>query len=103
MEDPIGAVVGSLASSLGIAEVTMQLIIGAVGLMLLGIGFHRSTESYAERAAIAGWPLIGLFFYLYSGHYVEIADPVLILMTAGALPAGIWMSVWEASGETVHS
>ncbi len=103
MEDPIGSVVNSLADSLGIAEVTMQLLIGAVGLLLLGIGFHRSTESYSVRASIAGWPLIGLFFYLYSDHYVEISDPVLILMTAGALPAGIGMSFWEAKGEAIHS
>ncbi|HJL54867.1 MAG: archaeosortase A [Candidatus Thalassarchaeaceae archaeon] len=103
MEDPIGSVVNSLAESFGIAEVTMQLLIGATGLLLLGIGFHRSTESYSVRASIAGWPLIGLFFYLYSDHYVEIADPVLVLMTAGALPAGIGMSYWEARGEAVHS
>ncbi len=43
MEDPIGSVVNSLAESFGIAEVTMQLLIGATGLLLLGIGFHRST------------------------------------------------------------
>ncbi len=103
MEDPIGSVVNSLAESFGIAEVTMQLLIGAVGLLLLGIGFHRSTESYSVRTSIAGWPLIGLFFYLYSDHYVEISDPVLILMTAGALPAGIGMSLWEAKGEAVHA
>jgi len=103
MEDPIGSVVNSLAYSLGIAEVTLQLLIGTIGLLLLGIGFHRSTESYSVSASIAGWPLIGLFFYLYSDHYVEISDPILILMTAGALPAGIGMAFWEARGEVVNS
>ncbi|MDP7002666.1 MAG: archaeosortase A [Candidatus Thalassarchaeaceae archaeon] len=95
MDDPIESLVGSLSESIGISVVTFQLLIGALGVVLLGIGFHRHSESFARNAAISGWPLIGLFFYLYSDHYVEIADPVLILMTAGALPAGIGMAFWE--------
>ena len=91
MRDPVEGTVGDLAEFLGITEISMQLFIGAVGLVFLGIAFHNKTQAISRVSAIIGWPLIGLFFYLYSGHYVEISDPVLILMTAGALPAGFAM------------
>ena len=102
MEDPISSIVGSFARSFGISDVTMQLLIGSFGLILMAVAFHRHSESYAKGSAIISWPLIGLFFYLYSGHFVEISDPVLIFMTAGALPAGFAISYWEwtIGGET---
>ena len=95
MRDPVVDAVGSLSEYLGITEISMQLFIGAGGLVLLGISFHSKSEDNSRVASVIGWPFIGLFFYLYSGHYVEIADPVLILMTAGALPAGLAMAYWE--------
>ena len=95
MEDPISSIVGSFARSFGISDVTMQLLIGSFGLILMAVAFHHHSESYAKGSAIISWPLIGLFFYLYSGHFVEISDPVLIFMTAGALPAGLAISYWE--------
>ena len=102
MEDPISSIVGSFASSFGISDVTMQLLIGLFGLILMAVAFHRHSESYAKGSAIISWPLIGLFFYLYSGHFVDISDPVLIFMTAGSLPAGLAISYWEWTngGET---
>jgi archaeosortase A (PGF-CTERM-specific) len=80
----------------------MQLLIGSFGLILMAVAFHHHSESYAKGSAMISWPLIGLFFYLYSGHFVEISDPVLIFMTAGALPAGLAISYWEwtVEGET---
>jgi len=99
MEDPIGALIEDFSEVFGIADVTMQLLIGSIGLALLGIGFHRNSDDYAKISAVLGWPLIGLFFYLYSSHFVEISDPVLILMTAGALPAGLTMAYWEWSSD----
>lgn len=95
MRDPVVAAVGSLSENFGITEISMQLFIGALGLALLGIAFHSKSEDKSRVVSVIGWPLIGLFFYLYSSHYVEIADPVLILMTAGALPAGFAMAYWE--------
>ena len=95
MEDPISAFVGSIATSFGISDVTMQLLIGSLGLVMMSFSFHRHSERYAKVLAIISWPFIGLFFYLYSGHFVEISDPVLIVMTAGALPAGLAISYWE--------
>ena len=93
MQDPVAAIVGSLAVFMGVSDVTMQLIIGTIGLILMAISFHRHSDSKSAVFAIAAWPLIGLFFYLYCGYFVEISDPVLIFMTAAALPAGIAMSL----------
>ncbi|RAH05174.1 MAG: archaeosortase A [Methanobacteriota archaeon] len=95
MEDPVGRVIAEFSSVFGISDVTIQLLIGSIGLALLGISFHMQSEWYSRYASVFGWPLIGLFFYLYSGYFVEIGDPVLVLMTAGALPSGIAMSYWE--------
>ncbi|MAH98301.1 MAG: archaeosortase A [Euryarchaeota archaeon] len=95
VEDPVASVIGDFSSTLGVSEVTLQLVIGAIGLFLLGVAFHKSSRDYSRLFAVSGWPLIGLFFYLYSGHYVEISDPVLIFMTASALPAGFAASIWE--------
>ena len=36
-----------------------------------------------------------MFLYLHSSHYVEIQDPVLVIMTAAALPLGIALGIWE--------
>jgi len=95
VEDPIQSIIGWLAKNVGLAEITVHLMIGAIGAALLGYGFHKKEGRSSRDASIIGWPLIGLFFYLYSDHYIEIADPILILMTAGALPAGITMAIWE--------
>ena len=95
MQDPVASFVGFLARFIEVSDVTMQLIIGAIGLILMSISFHANHVSNSRVFAIAAWPLIGLFFYLYCGYFVEISDPVLIIMTAAALPAGIAMSFWE--------
>ena len=95
MKDPISSLMVDFSVVIGISEVTMQLLIGSIGLILLGIGFHRHKEEYSRAFSTLGWPFIGVFFYLYSPHFVEIEDPVLVLMTAGALPAGIAMAFWE--------
>ena len=97
MRDPVGVVVYSIASSLGLADITMQLIIGGIGVSLLALGFHNKNSKYVSECSAVGWILVGLFFYLYSEHYVEIKDPVLVLMTAAALPSGIAVAFWEIS------
>lgn len=93
----MGVVVYSIASSLGLANITMQLIIGGIGVSLLALGFHNKNSKYVSECSAVGWILVGLFFYLYSEHYVEIKDPVLVLMTAAALPSGIAVAFWEIS------
>ena len=74
MQDPVAAIVGSLAVFMGVSDVTMQLIIGTIGLVLMAISFHRHSDSKSAVFAIAAWPLIGLFFYRYSHVILGVED-----------------------------
>ncbi len=99
MEEPVGLVIYTISSSFGIPDVTAQLLIGGIGVLFLGFGFHYKKHNYVQFFSSIGWILVGTFFYLYSGHYVEISDPILILMTASALPCGIFLAFWEVSSK----
>ena len=93
MEEPVGALVGSIAGAIGVTEFTLGLSFCWFGAILLGVGFHLRDRAYAPYSSAVGWSLLGLFFYLQSSHFVEISDPILVAMTAGALPAGIALGV----------
>lgn len=97
MQEPIGATLSALAESIGISGEGLRLIIGVIGMTLLAISFAKSSEYYANRLAAAGWVMLGLFIYLLSEYYVKIGDPVLILMTAAALPGGAILAYFEAA------
>jgi len=99
MEEPVGLVIYSISSSFGMPDVTTQLLIGALGVFLLAIDFHSKEKEYMSKFTPIGWILVGLFFYLYSTHYIEISDPLLILMTSAALPLGIVVAFWEVKLE----
>ena len=91
----MGAMVGSLAEAIGVTGFTLGLSFCWFGAILLGVGFHFQNRPYAPYCSAIGWSLLGLFFYLQSSHFVEISDPILVAMTAGALPAGIALGIWE--------
>lgn len=95
MQEPVGLLVALIADSFGIADVSLKLLICAMGAGALAIGFHLKDKWYAPYSSALGWVSIGLFLYLQSSHYVDISDPVLVLMTASALPVGIALGVWE--------
>ena len=95
MQEPLGLLVAMIADSVGMADVSLKLLICALGAVALGIGFHLKDRWYAPYSSALGWISVGLFLYLQSSHYVDIKDPVLVLMTASALPAGIALGVWE--------
>jgi len=95
MQEPLGLLVAMIADFAGIADVSLKLLMCALGAAALGVGFHLKDRWYAPYSSALGWISIGLFLYLQSSHYVEISDPVLVLMTASALPAGIALGVWE--------
>ena len=95
MEEPFGLLIGHLAGALGITDSALKLLICGVGAISLAIGFHRQELRQAPYFSAFGWVSIGLFLYLHSAYYVEIQDPVLVLMTAGALPLGIALGIWE--------
>jgi len=87
--------IATIADSFGIADVSLKLLICALGAVALGIGFHLRDRWYAPYSSAMGWVSVGLFLYLQSAHYVEISDPVLVVMTASALPVGIALGFWE--------
>ena len=97
MQEPIGAVLATVAESIGFTGEGMRLLIGSLGMVLLAVSFSKSKEVYSGKLAAAGWIMLGLFIYLLSEYYVKIGDPVLVLMTAGALPGGFILAYLEAA------
>jgi archaeosortase A (PGF-CTERM-specific) len=76
----------------------IRLFFALAGLLFLGLAFHGKMKKKAIIATI-GWISISTYFFLDTPHYIEISDPVLILMSAGALPAGIGIGIWELNNE----
>jgi len=72
----------------------LRLVFALVGLICLGISFHSKIAKKAFVSAI-GWVSISLYFFLDTPHYIELADPVLILMSAATLPLGMMVGFWE--------
>ena len=99
MEEPIGLIIANIGDAIGVNKMALELAIIMSGAVFLGLSFHRIKDSKSSYYAAIGWILIGLYFYLQSDHYVEISDPVLILMTASALPGSIILAIWEIKTE----
>ena len=99
MEEPIGQLVFGFGDAIGVNSMALELAIIMIGAFFLGLGFHWKTSSKSHYYAALGWVLMGLYFYLQSEYYVEISDPVLVLMTACALPGSIALAVWEIKNE----
>ena len=94
MQDPIIVSLHGLASLLAIEDSELKLLFGILGVILLAFGYFRASSN-GSILAIIGWPMIGLHFYMDVPYYVEIQDPVLILMTAAGLPLTIAVSAWD--------
>ena len=94
MDDPIIGGLSSLSFLLGISLEQMQLMLGIIGVTLLGLAHFRASHG-GGILSVLGWPLIGMFFYLDIPHYVDIADPVLIVMSAAGLPITFLLAIWE--------
>lgn len=94
MDDPIIGGLSSLSFLLGVSLDQMQLILGIIGVTLLGLAHFRASHG-GGILSVLGWPLIGMFFYLDIPHYVDIADPVLIVMSAAGLPITFLLAIWE--------
>ena len=103
MEEPIGAGLAALADSLGTSSEAIRLLIGTIGMLLLALSFARSNDNWSGKIAAIGWILLGLFFYLLSDYYVKLGDPVLVIMTAGALPGGLFLAWFETVGKSETS
>lgn len=71
-----------------------ESVLAFSGLLLLAIAFHGN-KSWMSWLAVPGWILVGTYFFLNTPHYVELEDPVLIIMSAATLPFAIALAVWE--------
>ena len=70
-----------------------------LGLACLGMGFHKKDMQNVSYISATGWILFCLYFFLTSQYYLEINDPILVVMTAGCLPLGIVLATWEIKSE----
>ena len=95
MADMIDLGVGEFGGFFGLDLGQTNLLIVSIGLTCLGIAFH-SQKAWSKWLAPPGWLCVGIYFYLGSGHYFDIDDPVLIFMSIAALPVCIAYGGWEA-------
>ena len=106
MEDLIGNQVGSLGEIFGLDLGQTNVAIAFISLTFLGTAFHHSNERYRILAPF-GWIGIGVYFFIGAHHYIEISDPLLILMSVAALPVCTAYAGWEAMlwkrGESIDS
>ncbi|DAC32684.1 MAG TPA: archaeosortase A [Candidatus Poseidoniales archaeon] len=100
MQEPISAAIAAIAELVDISSESVRLIIGICGMILLAVSFREAGKPRGSQIAAPGWVLLGLFVYLQSSYYIKIGDPVLVLMTAAALPGGIILAVWELRNQT---
>ena len=94
VDDPIIVFLNAVGSTLDIEYSELKFLFGVIGVILLGYSHFRAS-SRNSILAILGWPMIGLHFYMDVPYYIEIQDPVLILMTASGLPLTIAVAVWD--------
>tara|TARA_Y100001954_G_C15829957_1_gene614941 strand:+ start:15764 stop:16681 length:918 start_codon:yes stop_codon:yes gene_type:complete len=74
-------------------------LVGATGLLLLGISWGMKKRTFSKHLAACGWVLTGLFFFDDAQYYIEYNDPVLTTMTSLALPISIGFAYWEFKAE----
>ena len=75
-------------------EATLRPIIGLCGMIFLGFAFN-SKLIISKYSAPIGWLLVGAYFGLSCPYYIEINDPILVLMTGFAPIAGIGLAYYE--------
>ena len=93
MEEPIGLLVSGFGEVIGVNPMALELAIIMIGALFLGLGYHGQNSQKSRYFAAIGWVFMGLYFYLQSGYYLEISDPVLVLMTASALPGSVALAL----------
>jgi len=75
-------------------KASLALAIITTGLICLGISWF-SRRNGGERFAAWGWIFTGFYFFLDSDRYIGEGDPLLLVFSAAALPAGFALAVWE--------
>ena len=77
-------------------EATHPPIIGLCGMIFLVFAFN-SKLIISKYSAPIGWLLVGAYFGLSCPYYIEINDPILVLMTGFAPIAGVGLAYYELS------
>ena len=98
MKEPIGLVVDHLSEAFGIHPEMMRIFMTMAGALFLAIEFHRKKSEGRSVYAAVGWILSGVSVYLLAEHYVDIEDPVLVIMTSVCLPASLVLAYVELNG-----
>ena len=98
MKEPIGLIVDRLSEAVGVHPEMMRVFMTMAGALCLAIEFHSKKSEGRSVYAAVGWVLSGISVYLLAEHYVEIEDPVLVIMTSICLPASIVLAYVEMRG-----
>jgi len=106
MEDLIASQVEAFGTVFGLDLGQTNVAIAFVSLISLGVAFHFNPQKYRILAPF-GWIGIGIYFFIGTQHYIEISDPLLVLMSVAALPVCTAYAGWEAvlwkRGENIDS
>ena len=102
MREPIGLIVDRLSEAVGVHPEMMRIFMTMAGALCLAIEFHRKKSEGRSVYAAVGWVLSGISVYLLAEHYVEIDDPVLVIMTSICLPASICLLYTSPSPRDAH-
>ena len=98
MKEPIGLIVDHFSEAVGVHPEMMRIFMTMMGALFLAIEFHRKKSEGRSVYAAIGWLLSGISVYLLAEHYVEIEDPVLVIMTSICLPASVVLAYVEMNG-----
>jgi len=98
MKEPIGLIVDHFSEAVGVHPEMMRIFMTMAGALFLAIEFHSNKSEGRSVYAAVGWLLSGISVYLLAEHYVEIEDPVLVLMTSICLPASAVLAYVEMNG-----
>jgi len=93
-KDPLTAAIVGLGEVAGLDAGQSGLLLIFLSLVGMGLAFHGRAD-WMRWLAVPGWVGVGLYFFMSAGHYIEIEDPILVFMTAAALPVCIAYAIWE--------
>ena len=77
-----------------LVDKSISTLMGGFGMLLLFFAW-KFRSSKIESMAPIGWVFTGFYFFNDITFYIEHEDPILIAMSALALPGAIGIAMWE--------
>lgn len=77
-----------------LVDKSISTLMGGFGMLLLFFAW-KFRSSKIESIAPIGWVFTGFYFFNDITFYIEHEDPILIAMSALALPGAIGIAIWE--------